>query len=42
VPVHLPLRRVLLVASTSLYLYNFRLPLIRDLQRHGYQVALAV
>ena len=32
--------RVLLVANTSWYLYNFRLPLIRDLRRHGYQVAL--
>ncbi|MBM5785656.1 MAG: glycosyltransferase family 4 protein, partial [Cyanobacteria bacterium K_DeepCast_35m_m1_288] len=39
-PVPLPLRRVLLVANTSWYLYNFRLPLIRDLQRHGYAVAL--
>ena len=33
-------QRVLLVANTSWYLYNFRLPLIRDLRRHGYQVAL--
>ena len=33
-------QRVLLVANTSWYLYNFRLPLIRDLRRQGYQVAL--
>ncbi|MBM5785753.1 MAG: glycosyltransferase family 4 protein, partial [Cyanobacteria bacterium K_DeepCast_35m_m1_288] len=40
VPVPLPRTRVLLVANTSWYLYNFRLPLIRDLRRNGYQVAL--
>ena len=31
---------VLLVSNSSWYLYNFRLPLIRDLRRSGYQVAL--
>ena len=31
---------VLLVANTSWYLYNFRLPLLRDLGRAGYQVAV--
>lgn len=32
--------KVLLVANTSWYLYNFRLPLIRDLRNRGYLVAL--
>ena len=32
--------RVLLVSNTSWYLYNFRLPLIRDLRSHGYELAL--
>jgi glycosyltransferase involved in cell wall biosynthesis len=32
--------KVLLVANTSWYLYNFRMPLIRDLRERGYQVAL--
>ena len=32
--------RVLLVSNTSWYLYNFRLPLIRDLRGRGYEVAL--
>jgi len=32
--------KVLLVANTSWYLYNFRLPLIRDLRERGFQVAL--
>ena len=31
---------VLLVSNTSWYLYNFRLPLIRDLRERGYRVAL--
>ena len=31
--------RVLLVANTSWYLYNFRLPLLRDLRAAGYAVA---
>ena len=31
---------VLLVSNTSWYLYNFRLPLIRDLREKGYRVAL--
>lgn len=31
---------MLLVANTSWYLYNFRLPLFRDLRERGYQVAL--
>lgn len=31
---------MLLVANTSWYLYNFRLPLLRDLRERGYQVAL--
>lgn len=31
---------VLLVANSSWYLYNFRLPLIRELLRQGYRVAL--
>ena len=31
---------VLLVSNTSWYLYNFRLPLIRDLRKRGYRVAL--
>ena len=30
----------MLVSNTSWYLYNFRLPLIRDLQARGYQLAL--
>ena len=33
-------RRVALVANTSWYLYNFRLPLIRDLSSDGYEVHL--
>jgi glycosyltransferase involved in cell wall biosynthesis len=33
--------KVLLVANTSWYLHNFRLPLLRDLRERGYQVALA-
>ena len=32
--------KVLLVANTSWYLYNFRLPLIKDLRSSGFQVAL--
>jgi glycosyltransferase involved in cell wall biosynthesis len=32
--------KVLLVANTSWYLYNFRLPLIRDLRDRGYDVVL--
>lgn len=32
--------RVLLVSNTSWYLYNFRLPLIRDLRACGYELAL--
>ena len=32
--------KVLLVANTSWYLYNFRLPLITDLRDHGYRVVL--
>ena len=32
--------KVLLVANTSWYLYNFRLPLIRELRGRGFQVAL--
>ncbi len=32
--------KVLLVANTSWYLYNFRLPLIRDLRDLGYDVSL--
>ena len=32
--------KVLLVSNTSWYLYNFRLPLIRDLRDRGYRVAL--
>lgn len=32
--------RLLLVSNTSWYLYNFRLPLIRDLKRKGYEVGL--
>ena len=35
----MPPPRVLLVANTSWYLYNFRLPLLRDLRRAGYDVA---
>ena len=33
--------QVLLVANTSWYLYNFRLPLIHELNSNGYKVALA-
>ncbi len=36
----MPSPKVLLVANTSWYLYNFRLPLLRDLRARGYQVAL--
>ena len=36
----MPAPTVLLVANTSWYLYNFRLPLIRDLRERGYRVAL--
>ncbi len=36
----MPQPRVLLVANTSWYLYNFRLPLVRDLRQRGYAVAL--
>lgn len=32
--------QVLLVANTSWYLYNFRLPLMRDLRQAGYNVAV--
>ena len=32
--------RVLLVSNSSWYLYNFRLPLIRDLRARGYELAL--
>ena len=32
--------KVLLVANTSWYLYNFRLPLIKDLRASGYAVEL--
>lgn len=32
--------KVLLVSNSSWYLYNFRLPLIRDLRAQGYQVVL--
>ena len=35
----MPPHRVLLVANTSWYLYNFRLPLLRDLRAAGYTVA---
>ena len=35
----MPSPRVLLVANTSWYLYNFRLPLLRDLRDAGYAVA---
>ena len=35
----MPPPRVLLVANTSWYLYNFRLPLLRDLRGAGYAVA---
>lgn len=35
----MPSSRVLLVANTSWYLYNFRLPLLRDLRAAGYDVA---
>lgn len=34
----MPDPRVLLVANTSWYLHNFRLPLLRDLRAAGYQV----
>lgn len=36
----MPPPRVLLVANTSWYLYNFRLPLVRDLRAKGYDVAM--
>lgn len=36
----MPAPKVLLVANTSWYLYNFRLPLIRDLRDCGYRVEL--
>ena len=36
----MPAPKVLLVSNTSWYLYNFRLPLIRDLRERGYRVAL--
>jgi len=32
--------KLLLVANTSWYLYNFRLPLLRDLRQSGYEVAV--
>ena len=35
----MPSPQVLLVANTSWYLYNFRLPLLRDLRAAGYRVA---
>ena len=35
-----PAPKVLLVSNTSWYLYNFRLPLIRDLRSRGYRVTL--
>ncbi len=35
----MPAPSVLLVANTSWYLYNFRLPLLRDLRDAGYRVA---
>ncbi len=35
----MPSPRVLLVANSSWYLYNFRLPLLRDLRTAGYRVA---
>ena len=34
----MPAPKVLLVANTSWYLHNFRLPLLRDLRAAGYQV----
>jgi glycosyltransferase involved in cell wall biosynthesis len=34
----MPAPKVLLVANTSWYLHNFRLPLLRDLRSAGYQV----
>jgi glycosyltransferase involved in cell wall biosynthesis len=36
----IPAPKVLLVSNTSWYLYNFRLPLIRDLRERGYRVEL--
>jgi glycosyltransferase involved in cell wall biosynthesis len=36
----MPAPKVLLVSNTSWYLYNFRLPLIRDLRDCGYRVEL--
>lgn len=36
----MPPSKVLLVANTSWYLYNFRLPLLRDLRASGYGVEL--
>ena len=38
-PMTLRSDRVLLVANTSWYLYNFRLPLLRDLRSAGYAVS---
>ena len=35
----MPAPKVLLVANTSWYLYNFRLPLLKDLRAAGYAVA---
>ena len=34
----MPSPKVLLVANTSWYLHNFRLPLLKDLRAAGYQV----
>ncbi len=34
------MKSLLLVANTSWYLYNFRFPLMRDLRKNGYQVAV--
>ena len=36
----MPPYKVLLVANSSWYLFNFRLPLIRDLRDRGYKVSL--
>ena len=36
----MPAPKVLLVSNTSWYLYNFRLPLIRDLRGRGFHVEL--
>ena len=38
-PDPMPPSKVLLVANTSWYLYNFRLPLLQDLRAAGYEVA---